>query len=103
MTLSSFCFRQEDKNSVIATDKLVSVIIPCYNQAQFLGEAIESVLQQSYPHFEVIVVDDGSTDNTPEIAARYSEVRTIRQEHAGHFHRTQSGVARESWELAGFS
>ncbi|MCM3870444.1 MAG: glycosyltransferase [Pyrinomonadaceae bacterium] len=83
MTFSSNCFRPDDKNSAIAPDKLVSVIIPCYNQAQFLGEAIESVLLQSYPHFEVIVIDDGSTDNTLEIAARYSEVRTIRQNQQG--------------------
>ena len=49
------------------SDELVSVIIPCYNQAHFLGDAIESALQQGYPHFEVIVVDDGSTDETLEV------------------------------------
>jgi len=38
---------------------LVSVIIPCYKQAHFLGEAIESGMKQTYPHFEIIVVDDG--------------------------------------------
>ena len=84
MTFPNTCFRQDDdKKSFIDTDKLVSVIIPCYNQAQFLGQAIESVLSQSYPHFEVIVVDDGSTDNTEDVAALYSEVRMIRQDHAG--------------------
>ncbi len=44
---------------------LVSVIIPCYNQGRFLAEAIESALGQTYPHVEVIVVNDGSTDETP--------------------------------------
>jgi glycosyltransferase involved in cell wall biosynthesis len=66
-----------------ASDELVSVIIPCYNQAHFLAQAIESVLLQTYPHFEVIVVDDGSLDNTLEVAARYPGVRIIRQEHQG--------------------
>ncbi len=62
---------------------LVSVVIPCYNQAHFLGEAIESVLSQSYAHFEIIVVDDGSTDNVSEVAHRYPEVCYIRQDNQG--------------------
>ena len=62
---------------------LVTVVIPCYNQAHFLGEAIESVLSQSYRNFELIVVDDGSTDETSEVASRYERVRLFQQENQG--------------------
>jgi len=62
---------------------LVSVIIPCYKQAHFLGEAIESVLAQRYPHVEIIVVDDGSPDDTEHVAARYPGGRYVRQENQG--------------------
>ncbi len=62
---------------------LVSVIITCYNQAPFLGEAIESVLQQTYPRFEIKIIDDGSTDDTSQVAARYARVSYLRQENQG--------------------
>src|SRR5918994_1694671 len=62
---------------------LITVVIPCYNQAHFLGEAIESVLSQSYPHHEIVVGDDGSTDDTSEVASRYDGVRLVRQENRG--------------------
>jgi len=61
---------------------LVSVVIPCYNQAHFLGEALESVASQTHEPIETIVVDDGSTDNTSEVAAAYG-VRCVRQENGG--------------------
>lgn len=63
--------------------ELVSVVIPCYRQAQYLGEAIESVLGQSYPHLEVLVVDDGSSDNASRIASRYPGVRCVREQNVG--------------------
>jgi glycosyltransferase involved in cell wall biosynthesis len=62
---------------------LVSVVIPCYRQAHFLGEGIESVLAQSYPHLEILVVDDGSSDNVGEVAARYPGVRYVRRPNGG--------------------
>jgi glycosyltransferase involved in cell wall biosynthesis len=73
-------FRSESR---IEQEDLVTVVIPCYNQAHFLSEAIESVLAQDHPHTEVIVVDDGSTDNTAKVAAHYPQVHLIRQHNQG--------------------
>lgn len=56
---------------------LVSVVLPTYNRARTLARAIRSILTQSYPHFELIVVDDGSKDNTVEVMAEFSDPRVI--------------------------
>ncbi len=62
----------------------VSVIMPAYNSQQVLGEAVASVLSQSYPDFEIIVVDDASSDNTAEVVSGYGDrVRYIRREMNG--------------------
>lgn len=62
---------------------LVSVVIICYNHGHFLAEAIESVLEQTIGDVELIVVDDGSTDDTPAVAARYPSIRYLRQRNQG--------------------
>ena len=53
----------------------VSVILPTYNRAEILKKSIDSVLMQSYPEFELLIVDDGSTDNTKELVASYEDSR----------------------------
>src|SRR5262249_23435435 len=61
----------------------VSVVIPCFNQGHFLGEAISSALKQDGVVVDVIVVDDGSTDDTAQVAAAFLAVRYIHQDNAG--------------------
>lgn len=68
-------------------DGLVSIITPCYNAERYIAETIESVLGQTYPHWEMIVVDDGSSDSSADIAERYAaadaRIRVSRQANAG--------------------
>jgi glycosyltransferase involved in cell wall biosynthesis len=82
----------------------VSVVIPTYNRADVLGEAIESAFAQNVPNLEVVVVDDGSTDETPELLdadrERYGEALTvIRQENAGESAARNEGILRARNEL----
>jgi glycosyltransferase involved in cell wall biosynthesis len=73
---------------------LVSIIIPCYNCAEFVGEAIESALAQTHPQVEVLIIDDGSVDGSAESIARYP-VRCLRGQHEGVSAARNRGV-RES-------
>lgn len=66
---------------------LVSVIIPVYNMKDFIGETIESVLNSDYPNFEIVIVDDGSSDNSELVCTKYADeydnIRFFRQKNAG--------------------
>ena len=62
----------------------VSVIIPTYNCAEYIAQTLEGILSQTFQDIEVIVVDDGSTDHTQAIVARYApRVRLVAQQNAG--------------------
>jgi glycosyltransferase involved in cell wall biosynthesis len=84
--------------------QLVSVIIPVYNYDRYLGEAIESVLGQTYQHLEVIVVDDGSTDRSAEVAKSFADrgVRYCHQANAGIGPARNSGVESAEGEFIAF-
>jgi glycosyltransferase involved in cell wall biosynthesis len=81
----------------------VSVVIPTYNRAGFVPEAIESVLSQSYRNFEVIVVDDGSTDNTSEVLEPYHDrIRLIQQTNSGVSSARNRGLNEAEGEWVAF-
>lgn len=80
--------------------QLVSVILPVYNGARYLSEAIESALAQTYRPIEVIVIDDGSTDHSAEVAQGYTpRVRSASQMHSGVAAALNHGIAlaQGSW------
>lgn len=84
---------------------LVSVVIATYNMGRYLPGAIESILAQTYPRFEIIVVDDGSTDDTRECLLPYtalSNVRVIHQKNMGQPKAKNAGIALSSGELIAF-
>lgn len=81
----------------------VSVIIPAYNAARTLSETLASVLAQTRPADEIIVVDDGSVDRTPNIAAASSgPVRVVRQNNRGAAAALNAGIALATGELFAF-
>lgn len=81
---------------------LVSVIIAVRNGERYLAEAIESVLAQSHRAFELILVDDGSSDDTERIAASYSRVRYVRQTGQGAAVARNTGIEAARGELVAF-
>ena len=83
----------------------ISIIIPCYNQAHFLKQCIDSVLQQSYTDWEIIIVNDGSTDNTLKLALEFAKkdnrINVIDKENGGLSSARNAGIqqAKGKWFL----
>jgi glycosyltransferase involved in cell wall biosynthesis len=86
-----------------ATTPLVSVIIPAYNAQDFIAGAIQSVLQQTFQDFEIVVVDDGSTDGTVDALAPFRDrVRYYRQPNAGPSAARNRGIASSTGKYIAF-
>ena len=82
---------------------VVSVIMPCYNGEAYLADAIESVLGQTYKDFELVVVDDGSTDRSVEILGKYgNRIRTIRQPNRGVSTARNTGIGESKGDFIAF-
>lgn len=86
------------------TNALISVIIPAHNAAAFIDKALQSVLAQSYPQFEVLVVNDGSTDNTADIINNYqdSRIRLINQINGGLSNARNTGIKEAQGDYLAF-
>lgn len=82
---------------------LISAIVPAYNAEAFLTEAIQSIQQQAYEPLEIIVVDDGSTDRTAEIASSFSHsIRYVYQENSGPAQARNTGLNLAQGEIISF-
>ena len=77
------------------TSDLVSVVIPVYNSGKFLEECLDSILAQTYQNIEIIAVDDGSTDSSPDILERYSDkISIISQKNQGLAYALNLGISK---------
>jgi glycosyltransferase involved in cell wall biosynthesis len=81
---------------------LATVIIPAYNRERLIGSAIESALAQTWPFVEIIVVDDGSTDATTDVASRYPLAHCIRQKNQGPSAARNTGLSLMTGEFVAF-
>jgi glycosyltransferase involved in cell wall biosynthesis len=81
---------------------LISVVIPVFNCEKYLGAAIESILAQNYKPIQIVVVDDGSTDNSAAVAQGFSQVEYHRQEHAGVATALNKGIGETKGDFIAF-
>lgn len=85
---------------------LISIVVPCYNQAQYLDECLQSVLEQTYSNWECIIVNDGSPDNTEEVALRWgakdSRFKYYKKKNGGLSSARNAGIKESKGEWVQF-
>ncbi len=86
-------------NNHLPENPLISVIIPCYNHGHYLQDAFDSIYSQNYTYIEIIVVDDGSTDNTKEATEKNKDVIYIYQTNKGLSAARNTGIKNSKGEL----
>ena len=86
------------------SNKLISIIIPVYNGEKYIAKCIESILGQSYEHFELLIINDGSTDNTLEVCKKYDDkrMRIINQKNKGVSTARNNGIKNSEGEYIMF-
>jgi len=86
------------------TDKMpiITIITPSLNRAEFIEEAIKSVLNQGYPHIEHLIMDGGSTDSTIDVLAQYSHLRVVIEPDEGLYDAMNKGIMLANGEILGF-
>ncbi|TFQ19176.1 glycosyltransferase family 2 protein, partial [Escherichia coli] len=84
----------------MSSNALVSVIIPAYNAEKFIGRALDSVIKQTWPSVEIVIIDDGSSDNTAAVCREYmsshDHIRYIRKQNGGVSSARNEGIKAAS-------
>ena len=87
-----------------ASPASISVVVTCYNSARFVADALKSILEQTRPPIEILVIDDGSTDDTAQVVASFDDprIRYVHQENAGVSAARNRGIELARGDLIGF-
>ncbi len=98
--------KEDERKERMEYTPLISVIVPVYNAEQYLDECIESILKQTYRNLEIILVDDGSHDNSPAIcdsyAVEYPKIKVMHKENGGPMSACVEGIKMASGEYLSF-